>query len=112
MAERYRSTQVDSFRPRIAVSLGDLLRMAMRKSPSVASRKSPLLYGLVVSFPGAEGLGGDGDSANCHLITAQGALLKSARERMNIISAYREVGSYRGAAELRGGTRAMIRTCG
>jgi hypothetical protein len=27
--------------------------------------------------------------------TAQGAPLKSARERMDIISAYREVGSYR-----------------
>ena len=32
--------------------------------------------------------------------TAQGAPLKSARERMDIISAYREVGTYRGAAAM------------
>lgn len=62
-----------------------------------------------MSFPGAEGLGGDGDSANCHLITAQGALLKSARERMNIISAYHQVGSYRGAAELCGTTHKTVK---
>ena len=36
--------------------------------------------------------------------TAQGAPLKSARERMDIISAYREVGSFRGAAAISGTT--------
>jgi hypothetical protein len=34
--------------------------------------------------------------------TAQGIPLKFARERMNIISTYREVGTYRAAAELCG----------
>jgi hypothetical protein len=62
-----------------------------------------------VSFPGALGLGGDGDSAKCHLLTAQGALLKSARERMNIIAAYHQVGTFRGAAELCGTTHKTVR---
>ena len=31
-------------------------------------------------------------------ITTQGTPLKNARERMDVISAYRDVGSYRGAA--------------
>ncbi|MGY1989173.1 IS21 family transposase [Mycolicibacterium fortuitum] len=35
--------------------------------------------------------------------------MKSARERMNIISAYREVGSYRGAAELCGTTHKTVK---
>jgi hypothetical protein len=52
--------------------------------------------------------GGDGDSANCHH-TAQGALLKSARARMNIISASRQVGSYRDAAELCGTTHKTVK---
>ena len=62
----------------------------------------------VVSVRGARGLGGDGDCANSHL-TAQGVPLKSARERMNIISTYREVGSYRGAAELCGTTHKTVK---
>jgi transposase len=41
--------------------------------------------------------------------TAQGALLKSARERMNIISAYHQVGTYRGAAELCGTTHKTVK---
>jgi len=41
--------------------------------------------------------------------TAQGALLKSARERMNIISAYRQVGTYRGAADLCGTTHKTVK---
>ena len=45
---------------------------------------------------------------NCHH-TVQGALLKSARERMNIISAYHQVGSYRGAAELCGTTHKTVK---
>ena len=32
--------------------------------------------------------------------TARELLLKSARERMDIIAAYREVGTYRGAAQI------------
>jgi hypothetical protein len=43
------------------------------------------------------------------VITAQGALLKSARERMNIMSAYHQVGSYRGAAELCGTTHKTVK---
>ena len=35
--------------------------------------------------------------------------LKSARERMDIISAYREVGTYRGAAALSGTTPKTVR---
>src|SRR5512132_3682962 len=41
--------------------------------------------------------------------TAQGTPLKSARERMDIVAAYREVGSYRGAAELCGTTPKTVR---
>ena len=41
--------------------------------------------------------------------TVQGAPLKSARERMDIISAYREVGSYRGAAAISGTTPKTVR---
>src|SRR6478672_9631090 len=59
-------------------------------------------------MPGARGLGGDGGCANSHC-TAQGVPLKSARERMNIISTYREVGTYRGAAELCGTTHKTVK---
>lgn len=41
--------------------------------------------------------------------TARGVPLKSAKERMDIISAYREVGSYRGAAELCGTTHKTVK---
>jgi transposase len=41
--------------------------------------------------------------------TAQGAPLKSARERMDIISAYREMGTYRGAAALSGTTAKTVK---
>ena len=40
--------------------------------------------------------------------TAQGAPVKSARDRMDIISAYREVGSYRGAAGMCGTTAKTV----
>src|SRR5262249_57835405 len=36
-------------------------------------------------------------------------LLKSARERMDIIAAYREVGTYRGAAQITGTTHKTVR---
>lgn len=41
--------------------------------------------------------------------TTQGVPLKSARERLNIISTYREVGTYRGAAELCGTTHKTVK---
>ena len=41
--------------------------------------------------------------------TVQGAPLKSARERMDIISAYQQVGSYRGAAALSGTTAKTVK---
>ncbi len=41
--------------------------------------------------------------------TAQELPLKSARERMDIISAYREVGTYRGAAEITGTTPKTVK---
>jgi transposase len=44
----------------------------------------------------------------CHR-TAWGALVKSARERMDIIAAYREAGTYRGAAEACGTTHKTVR---
>jgi hypothetical protein len=42
-------------------------------------------------------------------ITAQGLLLKNARERMDVLAAYREVGSYRGAADICGTTHKTVR---
>src|SRR5258708_9438444 len=41
--------------------------------------------------------------------TARELLLKSARERMDIIAAYREVGTFRGAAEITGTTHKTVR---
>ena len=41
--------------------------------------------------------------------TARELLLKSARERMDIIAAYREAGTYRGAAEITGTTHKTVR---
>ena len=41
--------------------------------------------------------------------TTQGVPLKSAKERMNIISTYREVGTYRGVAELWGTTHKTVK---
>jgi hypothetical protein len=41
--------------------------------------------------------------------TARELLLKSARERMDIIAAYREAGTYRGAAEIAGTTHKTVR---
>jgi transposase len=38
-----------------------------------------------------------------------GAVLKNARERMDVLAAYREVGSYRGAAEICGTTHKTVR---
>jgi transposase len=42
-------------------------------------------------------------------ITAQGLLLKNARERMDVLAAYREAGSYRGAAEICGTTHKTVK---
>ena len=41
--------------------------------------------------------------------TAQGSSMLSARERMDIISAYQQVGTYRGAAEICGTTHKTVR---
>src|SRR5215469_12229577 len=41
--------------------------------------------------------------------TALGALVKSARERMDIIAAYQQVGTYRGAAEACGTTHKTVK---
>ena len=41
--------------------------------------------------------------------TAQGTFMLSAREQMDIISAYQEVGTYRGAAEICGTTPKTVR---
>src|SRR5215469_11150010 len=41
--------------------------------------------------------------------TALGALVKSARERMDIIAAYQQVGTYRGAAEVTGTTHKTVK---
>lgn len=42
-------------------------------------------------------------------ITTQGTPLKNARERMDVISAYRDVGSYRGAAAICGTTHKTVK---
>src|SRR5262249_36127112 len=42
-------------------------------------------------------------------VTAQGLPLKNARERMDVLAAYREVGSYRGAAVMCGTTHKTVR---
>src|SRR5918911_740529 len=42
-------------------------------------------------------------------VTAQGLLLKNARERMDVLAAYRQVGSYRGAAEICGTTHKTVK---
>jgi len=42
-------------------------------------------------------------------ITTQGLPLKNARERMDVIAAYREVGTYRGAAAICGTTHKTVR---
>ena len=53
-------------------------------------------------------LRGDGGGANQSPSTAQGLPLKNARERMDVIAAYREVGTYRGAAEICGTTHKTV----
>src|SRR5262252_7693095 len=62
-----------------------------------------------VSCPGLWALRGDGVGVSQIPVTAQGLLLKNARERMDILAAYREVGSYRGAAEICGTTHKTVR---
>ncbi|MDP9074464.1 MAG: helix-turn-helix domain-containing protein, partial [Actinomycetota bacterium] len=41
--------------------------------------------------------------------TAQGAPLLSARKKLDVITAYREVGTYRGAAEICGVTHKTVK---
>jgi signal transduction histidine kinase len=54
-------------------------------------------------------LRGDGAGANQVIAPRRGLLLKNARERMDVLAAYREVGSYRGAAELCGTTHKTVK---
>jgi transposase len=54
-------------------------------------------------------LRGDGVGVSQIPVTAQGLLLKNARERMDVLSAYREVGSYRGAAVICGTTHKTVK---
>jgi transposase len=54
-------------------------------------------------------LRGDGGGANQSPITTQGLPLKNAKERMDVIAAYRDVGSYRGAAAICGTTHKTVR---
>src|SRR6266487_3963858 len=58
---------------------------------------------------GSVSLSGDGGGANQSPHRPGDSVLKSAREQMDIIAAYREVGSYRGAAELCGTTPKTVR---
>jgi transposase len=62
-----------------------------------------------VSCQGLRALCGDGVGVSQIPVTAQGLLLKNARERMDILAAYREVGSYRGAAAMCGTTHKTVR---
>jgi hypothetical protein len=52
--------------------------------------------------------GGDGGGA-IQSLHRPGGLLKSARERMDIIAAYGEAGTYRGAAEIAGTTHKTVK---
>jgi hypothetical protein len=56
-----------------------------------------------------ESPGGDGVSANQHRTTEGTTPLKSERERMDIVTAYEQVGTYRGAAALCGTTHKTVR---
>jgi transposase len=54
-------------------------------------------------------LRGDGGGANQSPSTTQGLPLKNAKERMDVIAAYRDVGTYRGAAAICGTTHKTVR---
>src|ERR1700677_3102253 len=60
-------------------------------------------------LPGLSGLGGDGGGVSQSPSPPRDLLLKSARERMDIISAYREAGTYRGAAAISGTTPKTVK---
>ena len=54
-------------------------------------------------------LRGVGGGANQSPSTTQGLPLKNAKERMDVIAAYRDVGTYRGAAAICGTTHKTVR---
>src|SRR5215210_6240813 len=54
-------------------------------------------------------LRGDGGGANQSPSTTQGLPLKNAKERMDVIAAYRDVRSYRGAAAICGTTHKTVK---
>src|SRR5580692_3174351 len=60
-------------------------------------------------LPRVQAPGGDGGGTTQSPPTAREPLLKSARERMDIIAAYREAGTYRGAAQIAGTTHKTVR---
>ena len=53
--------------------------------------------------------GGDGVGVETTAATRRTAPLKTERERIDIICAYREVGTYRGAADLGGTTHKTVK---
>ena len=67
--------------------------------PFLARRAGPELVALR----------GDGGGVQPVTNTAQGAPLKNARERMDVLNAYRQVGTYRGAADVCGMTHKTVK---
>src|SRR5579859_1307817 len=59
--------------------------------------------------PGLSGLSGDGGGVSQSPSPPRELLLKSARDRMDIVSAYREAGTFRGAAAISGTTPKTVR---
>ena len=83
------------------------MSVAMRKSPVVGQLKVRTPLQADRAFLGVVGLGGDGDSANCHQLHRPGSSIEGAYEHHYF--GVRQVGSYRGAAELCGTTHKTVR---
>src|SRR5512140_1421703 len=88
--------------------------MAMRKSPCVAGSRSPLVASqkspsLVRRVCREFRSRAVTVAVSPIHRTARELLLKSARERMDIIAAYREAGTYRGAAQIAGTTHKTVK---
>src|ERR1700729_234546 len=93
---------------------GGGLSVAMRKSPCVARSRSPLVARLKSPSLVRRVCREFGPRAVTVAVppshrTARELLLKSARERMDIIAAYREAGTFRGAAQITGTTHKTVR---
>ena len=74
---------------------------------SVAMKKSPLLVRRVVIVEALPRLTVAVSAS--HRNRGRVSIVKNARERMDVIAAYRDVGSYRGAAYLRVDLKAIGR---